>query len=456
MKDISYKNLPSVSKVLLKLNEDSSFLHEKYLKKLINIEIEKKRVEIEKGLNKNSSTQILNNILFEIKKKSSHSLKKVINGTGIVLHTGLGRAPFAGKTLKKIADRLDGYVNLEFNLSNGKRGDRQEHIREHLSSICDSESALMVNNNAAAVMLSINEIANNGEVIVSRGQLVEIGGSFRIPDVIEKSGAILKEVGTTNRTHLKDYSDAITEKTKLLLFVHTSNYVLKGFIKSVPLEDLVALGKENNIPVMVDWGSGSFLDMNKLRIANEEPINQILKKGPDLVTFSGDKLIGGSQSGIIIGKDKIIKSLQSNTLYRVLRCGKITIGLMEETLRSYKLNSFTDQNLSLEMLTTTRKRLKNRGLKLLGLLNKKTIKILGMVLVESNVQAGSGSLPENKIESMALSFKPENLKLDKLSKKFREGNVPVIGYISEKKYYIDLKAVLSHQISLLAKAIESI
>ena len=456
MKDISYKNLPSVSKVLLKLNEDSSFLHEKYLKKLINIEIEKKRVEIVKGVNKNSSTQILNNILFEIKKKSSHSLKKVINGTGIVLHTGLGRAPFAGKTLKKIADRLDGYVNLEFNLSNGKRGDRQEHIREHLSSICDSESALMVNNNAAAVMLSINEIANNGEVIVSRGQLVEIGGSFRIPDVIEKSGAILKEVGTTNRTHLKDYSDAITEKTKLLLFVHTSNYVLKGFIKSVPLEDLVALGKENNIPVMVDWGSGSFLDMNKLRIANEAPINQILKKGPDLVTFSGDKLIGGSQSGIIIGKDKIIKSLQSNTLYRVLRCGKITIGLMEETLRSYKLNSFTDQNLSLEMLTTTRKRLKNRGLKLLGLLNKKTIKILGMVLVESNVQAGSGSLPENKIESMALSFKPENLKLDKLSKKFREGNVPVIGYISEKKYYIDLKAVLSHQISLLAKAIESI
>ena len=456
MKNISYKNLPSVSKVLLLLNEDPSFLHEKYLKKLINIEIEKKRVEIEKGLNKKSSTQILNNILFEIKKKSSHSLKKVINGTGIVLHTGLGRAPFTGKTLKKIADRLDGYVNLEFNLSNGKRGDRQEHIREHLSSICDSESALMVNNNAAAVMLSINEIANNGEVIVSRGQLVEIGGSFRIPDVIEKSGARLKEVGTTNRTHLKDYSDAITEKTKLLLFVHTSNYVLKGFIKSVPLEDLVVLGKENNIPVMVDWGSGSFLDMNKLRIANEEPINQILKKGPDLVTFSGDKLIGGSQSGIIIGKDKIIKSLQSNTLYRVLRCGKITIGLMEETLRSYKINSFTDQNLSLKMLTTTRKRLKNRGLKILGLLNKKTIKLLGMVLVESNVQAGSGSLPENKIESMALSFKPKNLKLDKLSKKFREGNIPVIGYISEKIYYIDLKAVLSHQISLLAKAIESI
>lgn len=455
MKNIAFEKIPSVSKILHDMGPQKS-IHSSYLKFIIGIEIEKIRIQIKKGLNKKTAKQILEDIILRVKKRSSHSLLNIINGTGIVLHTGLGRAPFPGKTLKKISDRLNGYVNLEYNLSSGERGDRQVHIREHISAICDSESALMVNNNAAAVMLSINEIANNGEVIVSRGQLVEIGGSFRIPDIIYKSGATLKEVGTTNRTHLEDYSDAITAKTKLLLWVHTSNYVIKGFTKSVPLINLIALGQKHKIPVMVDWGSGSLLDMNTLKIANEKPINKIIKMRPDLVTFSGDKLIGGPQSGIILGKEDIIKSLQKNILYRVLRCDKITIGLMEEILRTYISSSFTKNNLALKMLTTSRKVLKSRGLKILSLLSMEKIRKYNIQLCESQVQAGSGSLPEDKIESMSLIFSSKEIKVDELSKKFRQGATPVVGYISDNKYHIDLKAVLSNQLNQLVKAIKEL
>jgi len=312
MKEKSYQKIPSINKILSSLDKGIS-IHEKYLISLINEEIDKIRDKISDGYSFESTEEILENIVYEIEKKTTYSLRNIINGTGIVLHTGFGRAPFSGKTFRQISNRLNGYVNLEFNLVSGKRGDRQDHLRKHISSICNSESALVVNNNAGAVMLSINEIANNGEVIVSRGQLVEIGGSFRVPEIIEKSGARLKEVGTTNRTHLKDYSSAITKKTKLLLWVHTSNYVVKGFTKSISLADLVRLGKEHSIPVMVDWGSGSFLNMKSLGIADEIPVRDIMKNKPDLLTFSGDKLIGGPQSGIIVGSKKIINKI----LYRV-------------------------------------------------------------------------------------------------------------------------------------------
>ena len=305
-------------------------------------------------------------------------------------------------------------------------------------------------------MLAINEIAQGGEVIVSRGQLVEIGGSFRIPDIIEKSGAILKEVGTTNRTHSKDYGNAISNKTKLILWVHTSNYVVRGFTRSVPISELVALGKKHKIPVMVDWGSGALLDMNSLNLADEIPVKTIMENNPDLLTFSGDKLIGGPQSGLIIGKKKWVNTLQNNPLYRVLRCDKITIGLLEETLRSYRSDSFTKDNLSLSMLTTSRRILKNRGQRILDLQKRKKIKDLGIKLVESEVEAGSGSLPEDKIESMALSFKPKSMKITELAGGFRCGSIPVVGYTSGHTFYIDLKAVLPGQINRLAKAIDQV
>ena len=455
MNETTLKDLPSVDKVLLYV-KDNIYLHDKYIKYLINRELDLLRVDIKKGEISKTSKELFEYVVNKVHLKSAPSLTNVINGTGIVLHTGFGRAPFYARTLKKIADRMEGYVNLEFDLVSGKRGDRQVHIREHLSAICGSESALVVNNNAAAVMLAINGLAQGGDVVVSRGQLVEIGGSFRIPDIIEKSGANLVEVGTTNRTHIQDYEKAITKKTKLILWVHTSNYVVKGFTKNVPLNELVLIGKRFKIPVMVDWGSGALLDMRSLKLANEIPVNKIMNSEPDILTFSGDKLIGGPQAGVIIGKNKYIKLLQKNTLYRVLRSDKMSIGLLEHTLRSYRSNSFTKDNFSLKMLTTSQKTLKNRGKKIIEYQSKKKIKQLGINLEPSNVEAGSGSLPDDKIKSMALAFRPREMKVNDLAKLLRCGSIPVIGYTSNNTYYIDLKAVLPNQIIKLAKAIKEI
>ena len=455
MKKTNLKDLPSVNKVLIELN-DSVSVHDDFLKNLINRAINKYRNKIKNNELSMSPSELLSNITEIVIKDSSRSLVNIINGTGIVLHTGFGRAPFDSKLLKSIAKRLDGYVNLEFDLDSGKRGDRQSHVRDHLSSICGTESSLCVNNNAASVMLSINEMAFGGEVIVSRGQLVEIGGSFRIPDIIKKSGAILKEVGTTNRTHFSDYKKAVSKKTKLILWVHTSNYVVKGFTRSVPLSDLVLLGKSKNIPVMVDWGSGAILDMKSLGLANEMPIRTIMSDKPDILTFSGDKLIGGPQSGIIIGKEKWINAMQKNPLYRVMRSDKITLGLLEEILRSYRSNYFTKDNLSLRMLTTKRSTLVNRGKKVIQGLTKKKIKDFNIVLENSKVEAGSGSLPENPIESIALSFSHKNISPNELARKFRSGRIPVVGYIKSNKFFIDLKAILPNQLLKLKTAIKEI
>ena len=285
---------------------------------------------------------------------------------------------------------------------------------------------------------------------------MEIGGSFRIPDIIEKSGAFLKEVGTTNRTNIKDYKNSINKNTKLILWVHTSNYVVKGFTESVPLDQLVQLGNEHNIPVMVDWGSGSFLNMQTLNIADEIPVNKIMKSNPDILTFSGDKLIGGPQAGIIIGKKKIVNLIQENILYRVLRIDKINLCFLEKTLRSYKSNSFTNKNLSLKLLTTSRKTLKNRAKKILEYQTNKKIKELNIKILETEVEAGSGSLPENKIESAAFVFSPRNRKIKDLAVSFRCGPIPVVGYIKGNKYFIDLKAVLPNQIKRLTKAIQEV
>ena len=452
---LSLKDLPSMHQVLLEVNSDIE-IHEDYLKFIINKVLNQLRGAIKTGSIQKTKDELFKQIVTKVWIESAPRLVNVINGTGIVLHTGFGRAPFDGKKIKRIAQRLDGYVNLEYDLVSGNRGERQSHIQEQLSALCGSESAIMVNNNAAAVLLSLNTITEGGEVICSRGQLVEIGGSFRIPDIIIKSGAILKGVGTTNRTHLKDYEKAISKRTKLILWVHTSNYVVKGFTKEVSLGDLASLGRKHKIPVLADLGSGALLNMTKLGLADEIPVKSIVKAGPDITTFSGDKLLGGPQSGLIVGKKKWISAFQKNPLYRVLRCDKITIGLMEETLRSYRSDSFTKDNFSLKMLTTSRKVLRTRAEKVFNGLKTKTIRDLGITIVESFVEAGSGSLPEKNIASMALQFKPKSRKVTELAAAFRCGSIPVVGYITADNYYIDLKAVLPVQIRKLTVAISEV
>ncbi len=450
------KELPSVSEVLLEIS-DNKYIHISYITKIIKSEINRFRADAKAGKLMLKRNEIIDAIINEIDRLSKPAMKNIINGTGVVLHTGFGRAPLSNKVAANAAKRMEGYVGLEFDLESGKRGERQDHVNDILSAICGSESSLMVNNNAAAVLICLNTWAEGKEVIVSRGQEIEIGGSFRIPDVVQKSQCRLVEVGTTNRTHLKDYEKAITKNTGAILWAHTSNYVVQGFTKEVSLTDLAELAKKKQIPLLADLGSGSLVDMAKLGLPPEKLVADVVKSGAEMITFSGDKLLGGPQSGLIVGKKKTINAIHRNPLYRTYRCDKWTIALMEETLRTYSSDKkVSNDNLSIKLLTTSQKTLMERGEKILEDIPKKKIKDLGISLVESSVEAGSGSLPVETIPSAALQFKPKIITVSKLAKAFRTGNVPMVGYTKGKTFYIDLKAVLPNQDSLLIHAIQEI
>ena len=450
------QQLPSVSKVLLEVKSDTQ-LHINYITKIIKSEISRYRADAKAGKLKLERNEIVDEILGEIDRLAKPSMKNIINGTGVVLHTGFGRAPLSKKVIANAAKTLEGYVNLEFDLDSGKRGERQNHINEMLSAICGSEKSLIVNNNAAAVLIALNTFAEGKDVIVSRGQEMEIGGSFRIPDVVRKSHCNLVEVGTTNRTHLIDYEKAITKNTGAILWAHTSNYVVQGFTKEVSLIELAALAKKKRIPLVADLGSGALVNMVKMGLPSEELVADVVKTGADIITFSGDKLLGGPQSGLIVGKKKFVTGIHKNALYRTYRCDKWTIALMEETLRTYfSDDKVSSDNLSLKLLTASQNTLLKRGEKILTDIPKKKINDLGIALVESKVEAGSGSLPVETIPSAALQFKPKTMSVSKLAKAFRTGNTPVVGYTKGNTFYIDLKAVLPNQVSRLIQAIQDV
>ena len=453
MSEKQLQQLPSVSKVLLEIRE-SIALHDNYIKEVIKSELRGYRRKAKAGKLDINRSEITSAILDKLNSLDQSSITNIINGTGVVLHTGFGRAPISKKVISTVAKKLEGYINLEFDLSAGKRGDRQNHITEMLNGICGSESSLIVNNNAAAVLLVLNSLAEGRDVIVSRGQEVEIGGSFRIPDIISKSHCHLVEVGTTNRTHLKDYEQAVTKNKGVILWAHTSNYVVQGFTKEVPLSDLALLAKKKHIPLVVDLGSGALLNMNKQNLPAEKQVSDVVKTGADVITFSGDKLLGGPQSGFIIGSKRYLKIIQKNPLYRTYRCGKWTIALMEETMRTYRSDeSFSADNLTLKLLTSSQKTLLNRGVKILRDLPQGKADKLGITLVESLVEAGSGSLPVKSIPSAALRFTPQQMTVSTLAKSFREGAIPVVGYTKGNAFYIDLKAVLPNQSLQLIEAI---
>ena len=450
------RQLPSISEVLLYINK-SITLHERYIREIIKLELRGYRRTAKAGKLDIKRSAITAAILDELGSLNQSSIKNIINGTGVVLHTGFGRAPISKKVISTIAKKLEGYINLEFDLSMGKRGDRHNHIAKMINAICGSESSLIVNNNAAAVLLVLNSLAEGKDVIVSRGQEVEIGGSFRIPDVIRKSHCTLVEIGTTNRTHLKDYEKAVTKKTGAILWAHTSNYMVQGFTKEVPLSDLALLAKKKRIPLLVDLGSGALLNMIKQNLPAEKQVLDVVKTGADIITFSGDKLLGGPQSGFIVGKQRYLNAIQKNPLYRTYRCDKWTIALMDETLRTYRSNkSFSADNLTLKLLTTSQKILLNRGKKILSNLPQIKVKQLGIILVASLVEAGSGSLPVKSIPSAALQFTPRQITVVALAKAFRDGTIPVVGYTKGSTFYIDLKAVLPNQLSQLIEAIKEV
>ncbi len=390
------------------------------------------------------------------------NLRPVLNGTGVVLHTGLGRAPLSRYVLDQAFRAVSGYANLELDLETGKRGERLDLVADLIVALTmpapkGSAGALVVNNNAAAVLLMLNAIAEGQEVVVSRGQQVEIGGSFRMPDVIKKAQAVMVEVGTTNRTHLSDYEQAITPQTGALLYVHPSNYRVEGFTKEVPVAELADLAKRKRLPLLVDLGSGSFLDAPAGGLAREPSVASILRDGAHVVCFSGDKLLGGPQAGILVGRSKWLKRLRNNPLYRVLRCDKVTLAILEQTLRTY-LDEKTHfpENLALRLLARGPAELRQQAEDILGRLSPACRERATIALVESTVEAGSGSLPQVDLPSMALAITRPGTTPSELARAFRLADPPVVGYVHRGQFFIDLKALPPEQNDLLVQSMEAV
>ncbi len=446
------KNLPSVDELIKNHQYDIPLI---LFKKKINIILSQVRKKILKGDDfGNIKNYIDDKITLSLNKYKKNSLRQVINGTGIILHTGLGRAPISKEILYKSIDNTYPYTNLEFNLNNGKRGDRNSHISELLSCLCKTESSLIVNNNAAAVMLMLNSLCENKEVIISRGQQVEIGGSFRIPDVILKSQCHMVEVGTTNKTHLNDYENAITDKTAAILYVHTSNYKVVGFTNTIDIKKLGDLSKKYNIPLLIDLGSGSLADYKSFGLPMEKMVNKYVDMGADLLAFSGDKLLGGPQAGILVGHSDLISKIFKSPLYRAFRCDKTRISIMENILKTYYTSkNIYDNNLSIKLFKQGRKSLLKNAKKVLSEISESLIKKININIVETYVEAGSGSLPNKNIPSIAIVFEKHH-NPSELYDIFLNCNTPVISYISNQSLYIDFKAIPKEQIPNLIKSIK--
>ena len=448
------RDIPSVNSILDRIDWKNIQLPRQIVVDTIRKELICIRTLSHKDQNSLTKEIIFKKILSKIYSLSKSKFKPVINGTGIVLHTGLGRAPLSRKLAIEVTKAVAAYSPVEFNLESGKRGERLNHVAPLINSLTGAEGSIVVNNNAAAFMLCLNTLAEGKEVVISRGQLVEIGGSFRIPDIIQKSGAIMREVGTTNRTHIKDFEEVINKDTGAIVYAHTSNYRIEGFTKEVTVEDLEKIGRKQQIPVLVDIGSGALFDLTKSGLPAEPVIKEIIRVGSGLVTFSGDKLLGGPQAGIISGKNSLISLVHQNPMYRALRCDKLTLALMEKILRGYSNGFPGKENLAYQMLITPRNILRRRGERLLLSISKDIINKLKIRIVDSIVEAGSGSLPIKSLESCALHFAPNNIKPTELAKRFRDQEIPVIGYIKGNIFIIDLKAVDLSQMKALSFAIK--
>lgn len=369
------------------------------------------------------------------------NMRMVVNGTGTILHTNLGRAPISPEHMNRIAAIASGYSNLEYNLEAGRRGERYSHFEQLLCKLTGAEAAMAVNNNAASVMLILSSLAKGGEVVVSRGELVEIGGKFRIPDVMEQSGATLVEVGTTNKTHYDDYQNAITEETRALLKVHTSNYRIVGFTETVGIDELIGLAREHNLPIIEDLGSGVLIDLEKYGLTHEPTVQESIAKGADVVCFSGDKLLGGPQAGIIIGKKKYIDQMKKNQLTRALRIDKFTAAALEMVLLEYQSEEKAVRNIPvLRMITEAKEEIDKKAKSLARMLRRAGLPAKVQV-VPCESQIGGGSLPLERIPSMAVAIRPEKISVPELEERMRHLPVPVIPRTVNDTILLDVRTI---------------
>ncbi|KPL02637.1 MAG: hypothetical protein AMJ90_05195 [candidate division Zixibacteria bacterium SM23_73_2] len=454
VKKKSLRSLPSIEKILQAPD----------LKKLIEVHSQKQvaevarevvdsfRKKIMKGEEKTSEKKIIQQIQKKLEDMQALSLKAVINGTGVLIHTNLGRAPLSEETFNYIAEIGVKYSNLEFDLLKGKRGERTLILENLICELTKAEGALVVNNNASAVLLVLAGLAEGKEVLVSRGELVQIGGGFKVPEIMEQSKAILREVGTTNQTTARNYQDKINKNTGLILKVHKSNFRMEGFVKEATLKELVFLGKKNKIPVFEDLGSGCFLNSEDYGLAHEPTPYDALRTGVDLVSFSGDKLLGGPQSGIILGRKKYTDFLRKHPLYRALRVDKLVISGLENVILTYLKREAVKKIPVWRMISTPIGDLRKRAEKIKKELRKSNLKLL---IGESKSTVGGGSLPGETLPTIVISFETK-LSPDLQAQRFREENPPIIGRIEKNRFVLDLRTIFPHQDREVLRSIISI
>jgi L-seryl-tRNA(Ser) seleniumtransferase len=414
--------------------------------------------DLDEGQIKTKREDLPRTIERTLQQSLAYSLRPVINATGVILHTNLGRAPLSHAALKHATEIAQGYSNLEFDLATGERGKRDIHVDRLFARLLNTAerevSTIVVNNNAAAVLLALNSLAEGGEVLVSRGELVEIGGSFRIPDVMAKSGAILREVGTTNRTRIADYERGIAEKTKLLLRVHRSNFQIVGFTEQPSLEELVSLGRKHQVPVLEDLGSGELFDLRQVGIQDEPMIADSLRAGVDIVTYSGDKLLGGPQAGLISGDRQLVARIRANPLFRAMRADKIFHAALEATLLAYLREDY-DSIPALRMMRLTQEQILHRARQLAERLREECPELL-VEVAESRSVIGGGSAPAATLPTHVVAIKSEKIGADALLERLRHWETPILARVEKDCVLFDLRTAEPQQDAILPAALKRI
>ncbi len=458
------KLLPSVDQVLLAASA-KQLAHEfgrETVKTAVQAEIDRTRNSLLKESENAPESReellarILERVEIGLQARFAPSLRPVINATGIVLHTGLGRAPFSEAARDNIKRVMQGYANIELDLDTGKRGERTDHIRHLLTALTGAEDALVVNNNAAATLLSLNTLAFGKEAIISRGQLVEIGGSFRIPDVMEKSGVIMREVGTTNKTKPADYENAINDKTGAIVVAHTSNYRVMGFTHEVELAELCELAHRHNLPVLHDLGGGVLVDLREYGLPYEPLVQDSLAAGADVVTFSGDKVLGGPQSGLIVGKKDWLQKIHNNPIMRAVRVDKLIYAGLEATLKHFFSERGLADHTTLQLLREPAASIRQRARAWLDSLPAALREAHHFEIVDCYGQVGSGALPLDTLPSSGVAISSPAFSASDIASGLRRGEPPVIGYIQDDKVMLDFRTIFARDFEILKARIERV
>lgn len=447
--------IPAINKILL-LDEIKELMNN-YTEVAVKSAIKKYIEEVKQAILNEELTEVpnLSKIVGEVEKivekEDKNSLRRVINATGTILHTNLGRSLLSQKIKENIESVAFNYSNLEFDIDNKKRGSRYVHLIDIIKKLTGAEDVLVVNNNAAAVLLTLNTLVKGQEIIVSRGELVEIGGAFRIPEIIKLSGGVPVEVGTTNKTHLKDYENAISEETGALLKVHTSNYKILGFTESVSNEEISYLARENELVSINDLGSGQFIDFSRFGLPYEPTVKEILDSGIDIVTFSGDKLLGGPQAGIIVGKKKYIEKMKKNQLTRALRVDKMTLASLEATLKLYLDEKDALEHIpTLHMISLSKERLFGKADVLKTKLSSLDFDIR---IEEDKAEVGGGSYPASYLESVAVKLTHRKLHATEIERKLLEVEIPIITRIKDNSIILDMRTLRTREFDIVKQAL---